>query len=170
MKSFKMWIAVVLAVGVTAGCYGPFNLTRKLHKWNGEVSHQKWVQEGVFLGMVILPVYAFASLGDMIIFNSIEFWGGKNPIQVSTKSIEKDGQQVVMKYDGERGRLRVDGFVAGRPSGTVVFEPGPAGMVAKDGRGKVLMTARTEGDQVVLSDAQGRAVSRHDVRDIEGKL
>jgi hypothetical protein len=30
--------------------------------------------------LTIIPVYGIAYLGDIIIFNSIEFWGGENPI------------------------------------------------------------------------------------------
>ena len=63
----------------SSGCYGPFNLTKQVHHWNGDVG-DKWVSEVVFIVLVIVPVYSFAMLGDAIIFNSIEFWGGDNPI------------------------------------------------------------------------------------------
>ncbi|MEM7233721.1 MAG: DUF3332 family protein [Planctomycetota bacterium] len=65
---------------MTSGCYGPFRLTKKVHSWNASVSEDKWVQELVFLGLIFLPVYSFASLGDAVVFNSIEFWTGDNPI------------------------------------------------------------------------------------------
>ena len=63
----------------SSGCYGNFNVTRRLHHWNGEVGG-KWVNELVFLGLNFIPVYGFATLGDAIIFNSIEFWTGDNPV------------------------------------------------------------------------------------------
>ncbi len=37
--------------------------------------------ELVFLGLIIIPAYGLFSFGDAIIFNSIEFWGGSNPIR-----------------------------------------------------------------------------------------
>jgi hypothetical protein len=80
-KSWKLTaLVVVLCVGMlTTSCYGPFNLTRKLHHWNGTIDG-KWGNEGVFLLVAIIPVYGICMLGDALIFNSIEFWGGTNPI------------------------------------------------------------------------------------------
>lgn len=95
-RSARVAIAVVLLIGflsATTACYGPFNLTKTLHKWNGQIKGSgqvtdKWMRELVFLGLVILPVYEFAALGDAIIFNSIEFWTGDNPIKASDKDNE----------------------------------------------------------------------------------
>jgi len=70
----------VLCVGLLAtSCYGPFNLTRRLHHWNGTVDGE-WGNEGIFLLCAIIPVYGVCMLGDALIFNSIQFWGGENPI------------------------------------------------------------------------------------------
>lgn len=71
---------IVLVMSVfMGGCYGPFNLTRQLHTWNGQLG-DKYVNELVFLGLAILPVYAGAVIGDAVLFNSIEFWTGRNPV------------------------------------------------------------------------------------------
>lgn len=155
-------LVLVLTVGL-AGCYGPFNLTKKLYKWNGDVG-SKWANEGVFLGCVILPVYFFATLGDAIIFNSIEFWGGKNPITAkNVKSIQVGEDQAVLSYTPETKRLRVDSFRNGKHDKTVVFEPGAEGMVARDANGTVLMTARTlDSGQIMLSDNNGKPVGTYD--------
>lgn len=78
---FTRILGLVLAVAVLfQSCYGPFNATRSLHKWNGEISENEWGQEGMFLVLNIIPVYGLWMLGDVLIFNSIEFWGGENPI------------------------------------------------------------------------------------------
>lgn len=154
-------LVVALAVGVT-GCYGPFRLTQKVHQWNGDVSKNKWVVEGVFLGLVILPVYAFSAMGDAILFNSIEFWGGKNPIAAKKeiRSIERDGRQAVMTYAAQERRLRVDSFDKGRLVSTIVFEPEGDRMVARDASGALLMSAKSEGGMVILRDAQGAVAAR----------
>ena len=71
---------------VTTACFGPFNLTRNVYHWNsgikgsGEVS-DKWMKEFVFFGMIIIPVYMFATLLDAFVFNSIQFWTGDNPVK-----------------------------------------------------------------------------------------
>lgn len=153
---------LVLVVGLT-GCYGPFRLTKKLYDWNGTVG-TKWVNEGVFLGMVIIPAYFFATLGDAIIFNSIEFWGGKNPVTAkNVKSLQAGEEQAVLSYTPETKRLRVDSFRKGKLSGTVIFEPGADGMVARNGAGELIMKAKTlDNGQVLLSDADGREVGTYD--------
>ena len=154
-------LVLVLTVGLAA-CYGPFNLTKKLYKWNGDFDN-KWKKEGVFLGCVILPVYFFATLGDGIIFNSIEFWGGKNPVTAkNVKSIQIGEDQAVLSYTPETKRLRVDSFRNGKHDKTVVFEPGTSGMEARDANGNVLMTARTlDNGQIVLSDNNGKQVGTY---------
>jgi len=74
-------IAVVLGVSLTlTSCLGPNNAFDSVTEWNQEVTDNKWLNELVFLGLNIIPVYGVALLGDYVIFNSIEFWGGENPI------------------------------------------------------------------------------------------
>ena len=95
-RSVRAAVAIVVLIGflgATTACYGPFNLTKTLHKWNGQIKGSgevadKWMRELVFLGLVILPVYEFAALGDAIVFNSIEFWTGSNPVKVSGEGNE----------------------------------------------------------------------------------
>lgn len=82
-------LAVVLVVAAMSSCYGPFRLTSKLHDWNGRVSQKKFVNELVFLGLSILPAYELCVLGDVLIFNSIEFWGGNNPIAMKEGQVEE---------------------------------------------------------------------------------
>lgn len=80
--------AIVMGSFLTAttACFGPFNLTRNVYHWNsgikgsGEVS-DKWMKELVFFGMIIIPVYMFATLLDAFVFNSIQFWTGDNPVK-----------------------------------------------------------------------------------------
>ncbi len=83
-KSFKTatLAGLLLVASLTTACYGPFNATRNFHQWNGSVSENKWVDEGLFLipGCIVYPL---CLAGDSLIFNSIEFWGGENPIKLS---------------------------------------------------------------------------------------
>jgi hypothetical protein len=48
-----------------------------LHTWNREIEN-RWLGEGVFLVLRYVPVYALCTIGDLLLFNSIEFWGGTN--------------------------------------------------------------------------------------------
>ena len=77
----KSLLAAALGLGLfTSSCLGPNNAFNSVHHWNQNVSEDRWVNEAIHLGCVILPVYGFAYLGDIVIFNSIEWWGGDNPI------------------------------------------------------------------------------------------
>ena len=98
--SIALALVSVLSLS-SVSCYGPFNLTRQLHYANGEMEGE-WAQEGVFVLMVFFPAYLFAAMGDMIVFNSIEFWSGENPIDVqggdqATSVDSDDGREVVLK-------------------------------------------------------------------------
>jgi hypothetical protein len=79
--------ALLIASVLLAGCTGPFQLTKNLHKWQTNVSEERWTEEVVFLGCVIIPVYELCTLADVLIFNSIEFWGGENPIQKASAPV-----------------------------------------------------------------------------------
>ena len=90
-KTLTKVLAVALLVASVPsliGCYGPFRLSTKLHNWNGQVSNKKFVNELVFLGFCILPAYELCLLGDALIFNSIEFWSGNNPISMKDGEVE----------------------------------------------------------------------------------
>lgn len=128
-------LALVVCLGSSA-CYGPFNLTKKLHKWNGEIG-SKWVNEAVFLGFAVLHVYTFAVLGDAVIFNSVEFWGHKNPVNAKrVRSVEQGDHQAVLSLTPDQ--LRIDAFEKGRPAGTVIVKPEGGDLVVSDASGKVL--------------------------------
>ena len=77
----KTLLALTLALGLsTPSCLGPDNLYGSIKNWNATVSDQDWVNEILFIGMYIIPVYQFALLGDVLIFNTVEYWSGDNPI------------------------------------------------------------------------------------------
>lgn len=99
-KSVAVVLIATSAVMMT-GCYGSFSLTSKLHSWNGTVSNSKFVNELVFFALCVIPAYELCALGDALIFNSVEFWGGSNPIAMNEGQIEetdvlRDGQMYKM--------------------------------------------------------------------------
>jgi hypothetical protein len=128
---FGKGIALVLVAAMgalSAGCFGKFQLTRKVYDMNKEID-EKYVRSAVTWIFVIIPVYGFAALADLIVFNVIEFWSGENPVDSApaTKVFEqgngravltlsRDGSAtvaVIERYEGERLvsslRVRDDG-------------------------------------------------------------
>jgi hypothetical protein len=80
-----LFLSFVAFTGV--GCLGSFSLTSGIADWNRKASEEKWVNELIFLGLVIIPVYGFAIIVDALLLNSIEFWSGDNPVENSSKQV-----------------------------------------------------------------------------------
>ncbi len=99
MKKFVFKSVFCLALGAVtmSSCIGSFGLFNGLLNWNKGLSN-KFVNEIVFI--VLTPVYSICSIGDYLVFNSIEFWTGKNPISKvgTTQNVwGKDGRQYAVK-------------------------------------------------------------------------
>jgi hypothetical protein len=76
----KSILACTLALSVFAtGCLGPNKTFQNLRDWNTTATEDKWVNEGIFLGLNIIPVYGLCYLADVAVFNAIEFWNGEKP-------------------------------------------------------------------------------------------
>ena len=58
------------------------------------------MDEIAFLGCIILPAYTIATLGDALIFNSIEFWGGENPIKETAS--QPTGNEMCLRTTAEQ--------------------------------------------------------------------
>lgn len=94
LKSPKTWLAVALLTVLTS-CLGANHATGHLYKWNAEIGN-RWGRSIVFI--LVLPAYMVTSIGDLLIFNSIQWWSGDNPI--SLPGGDSDGK-VFIKVDGD---------------------------------------------------------------------
>jgi hypothetical protein len=75
-------VALTLTVSMllSTGCLGHGAVTQKVRKGNLSVTENRWGREGIFLGFQIFWVYRISTILDLVVFNSIEFWSGENPI------------------------------------------------------------------------------------------
>lgn len=154
---------VVASLGTTA-CFGSFHVTRNVWSFNKKVSPNKWVQELVFLGLTILPVYSIAGLVDAVVVNSVEFWTGENPVKVSSRInvdkntyvhrtlLEKNGVRVM-----ELQAFRFDNLIA---TTTVQYIPGATHVRLKttypDGRVEHHVSAlKSDGTAFVFAGTYG---------------
>ncbi len=98
MKRTKLSAACVALAGtlILSSCIGSFKLTNQVLDWNKSVSN-KFVNELLFIGMHIIPVYAITGLADLIVLNTIEFWSGDNSLsEGTTKEVKgEDGNYIV---------------------------------------------------------------------------
>lgn len=97
MKKHFLYACVFAAAGslMFSSCIGSFGLSNKVLSWNQQISN-KFVNELVFIGFWILPVYEISMIADALILNSIEFWSGSNPVVAGQKVLDgKDGRYLV---------------------------------------------------------------------------
>ncbi|MFQ0977982.1 DUF3332 family protein [Vibrio campbellii] len=77
----KLTIKVIgfsLLAASLSGCVGSNAVTGKLMKFNVEVVDNRYARAGV--NFLLAPVYGITTAADYVVFNSLEFWTGKNPI------------------------------------------------------------------------------------------
>jgi hypothetical protein len=152
-------VFLVLALLVTAfGCYGSFQLTTKVYKFNGGLGN-KWVNELGFLVMSIVPVYGVAVFVDAIVLNTIEFWTGTNPM-ASNNAIQTidlpDGKLVL---NGKDKTYEFRQIINGQEQ-VVRIECSNGETIARDASGSILArSVRTPEGGVNIFDANGNMVS-----------
>ena len=82
----KFMVLAVLATSLQS-CYGKFALTRKLYNVNGQVNN-KFLRSGLTWVFLIAPVYGVVGLVDFVVFNTVEFWSGTNPVAEGEKTFQ----------------------------------------------------------------------------------
>ena len=101
----RPWIVLALLVAIApvfTGCYGNFQATKSIYKFNGEVSEDKVVRSAVLWGFLILPVYEIGALADLIVLNPIEYWQGTK-INIGNAT-DARGETVAMNPATETGK------------------------------------------------------------------
>ena len=76
----KKILASASAAALLTGCLGQNALFDTVQDWNADATNNKFVNQGISFAFWWIPVYGLSLLGDIVIFNSIEFWTGTNPI------------------------------------------------------------------------------------------
>ena len=91
IQYFKSRARAIIAAAVlcgmvptfAGGCFGTFQLTKKVYDFNRTISHDKWMRWFTFLIFSFVPIYGISFAIDVIFANSVEFWSGRNPITAS---------------------------------------------------------------------------------------
>lgn len=130
-------------------CFGGFVLTGK---WHGFIKgiNNKWLRWIVFL--ITCIVYGITIWVDAILFNSIEFWSGSNPMAMSdfdergqlTKTLERDGEKVTFTYRNLGADLRIDMWKDGDYKGNMVLLKNDPGQFYNEQNGELLPIQVTE--------------------------
>jgi len=171
-RAHRIGIGLIALAFLTSGCFGPFNLTRRLYNWNAQVVG-KWEREFMFILLAWAPVYGLTVLGDGIVFNSMEFWTGKNPVDPpSIRQSDLPRTKRLVRGDGEAHltyaltptgpQLLVEQFRQGQAAGSLRLEQRDGKTVGLDAEGRVVFTAETLADgRIVVRDSSGQPVGTH---------
>ncbi len=89
----RTFLALSCALGLLGtSCLGPNNAFNTVNSWTSRATGSKWGNEAINVAFWIVPVYGFSLLGDIVVFNSIEWWGGENPL-AEPKPYTKVGEE-----------------------------------------------------------------------------
>lgn len=109
-------VSIAIALGLlTNSCLGSFGLFNKLSTWNRSATKSKFLNEVIFI--LISPVYVLSGVADALLFNTIEFWSGSNPVAGNIGKTRK-----VMGEDGRYYAVKTlkDGYEITTPEGELV--------------------------------------------------
>ena len=179
-RTHRIGIGMLALALFASGCYGPFNLTRRLYRWNGQVNG-KWEKEFMFLILAFTQIYSIIAAGDAIVFNSMEFWTGNNPVdppmggkgalpEPKTKRIVRGTDEAVLTYTptSEGAKLLIQQFRSGHPAGSVVIQQRDGITVGLDDAGNVLLTAQSGADGgVLVRDGSGKRIASYSGDEVE---
>lgn len=109
----KVIIPTLLSCSILfTSCLGSFSAFNNLKDWNQGLTDSRFLDNLIFWGLNIVPVYGLFFIGDMLIFNVIEFWSGSNPIAMKdgeseTQMVEHDGSTFEMVATKNRIQITV---------------------------------------------------------------
>ncbi|MGY3901347.1 DUF3332 domain-containing protein [Aeromonas lusitana] len=95
-RAAALLLGLVASLGLS-GCMGSMGLSAMLTKGNLSVVDNRYGRAGVFV--LLSPVYGLAATADLFVFNTIEFWSGKNPITGKSPALVDQKADAVIKVN-----------------------------------------------------------------------
>lgn len=148
MKLSKVGAGVALLICTQlTGCMGQMGLSGLVTKGNLSVVDNRYGRAGLY--MLMAPIYGIAATADLFIFNSIEFWTGKNPITGKSPALVDTPINSIIKVNDKLDKdlttapvkltqARMTAVDADTLAMTMTFEDGS----------QQVMTGRKQGDMV----------------------
>ena len=153
MKRFIVLLMMAAAlVPSLGGCFGKFAVTRKVYELNASVQ-DRYLRNVVTWAFIFFPVYWVSGVLDLFIFNTVEFWSGRNPVAAGERHFRysrgdeqfnvravKNNDLVTFTIDRYRGAnyldtLTISSDLATDNSSVVYRQPGGTSMHVARGIG-----------------------------------
>lgn len=172
MKNLRLTTVCAVLAGSVAltSCIGSFGLTNKVLDWNKGLTNNNFVNELIFIGLHIIPVYEVSILADVLVINSIEFWSGDNPVAAGTvKEVKGDNGKYLVKTTEEGYSITKEGeenpvelkFDEETQSWNVISNGESYEIMKMNGNGTVDLNMQNGSYMNVGLDAQGVMAARH---------
>ncbi len=145
-----LFAAMVACAVVMTGCTGSFKLTSSIYKWHSSFDN-KLTDEFAFLVSCVLA-YPFTLAGDLLIFNTIEFWLDDNPIDTFAAVRAADGSEVLLTRTGDAVRMET-------AEGVFTFTRGADGALLVTNEAGETFTATLQGGVMTMTAADGSVVA-----------
>jgi len=175
MKKIQLKVvAVLLSTSVVfSSCLGSFTLFNSVSAWNQQVTGNKFINELIFIGLNIVPIYGIAGLADTLIFNSVEFWTGENPAATAAvQSIDTQNGKVTIEQTkdgyavkGENGESMNLCFDEPTQTWSVVANGESHKILAVNGNGTADLYLQDGSTTTVELNAQGMLAARAAAQD-----
>lgn len=152
-KMIRITGALVMAAFLTCttgACFGKFELTRKIYRFNRTVSTDKWIRWCVFLVLAIVPIYGIGLLVDVLFANSVEFWSGSNPVAGTTKSIAGPDGSIARATRLADGAVLLEIADAKGAAFTYTLRVTDRGMSAYDASGRLVASVFDDKEKMQL--------------------
>lgn len=94
-------VGILCLTFLFSSCLGSYSAFNNLREWNDGATDSKFLDNLIFWGLNIIPVYGLFFVGDTLIFNVIEFWSGDNPIAMNAG----ESQTEVLAYKGNTYKM-----------------------------------------------------------------
>lgn len=97
----RVYQAVALSILATTltGCIGQMGTSQLVTKANLSAVDNRYGRAGLFV--LLSPVYGIAATADLFIFNTVEFWTGKNPITGKSPAVADTPVNAIFKVNSQ---------------------------------------------------------------------
>lgn len=140
----KVFLTLALAGTLfLSSCIGSFNLTKMYYNFNNSIG-SKWINELVFFASICVPIYEVCTFADAVVFNTIEFWTGSNPVGSKTEVINtENGKYIVESND--------NGYTITKGDETVQFVNDNGVWYVQNGEERIQMFSYIDGNHVCMN-------------------
>ncbi|QYK04582.1 DUF3332 domain-containing protein [Shewanella zhangzhouensis] len=156
LNKVTLTLALLASTQLTA-CMGQMGLSSMLTQGNLSAVDNRYGRAGLY--MLLAPVYGLTATADLFIFNSIEFWTGKNPITGKSPALVDMPAKTIIKVNDKLDKELTDAPLKGALGANNRQQIENAQFVAIDDNTLTMLVRFSDGrDQTMTGKRSGEGV------------